>query len=71
MVANFKTRISCGTSGFNVDDHFVNINEMVQLGSGSKREISNLALSRYACYLIGREMEKSLQTFKKIFHKQK
>ncbi len=33
-------------------DHFVDVNKMVQLGSGAEREIEDIMLSRYACYLI-------------------
>lgn len=33
-------------------NHFVDVNKMVNIGSGSEREIENLQLSRYACYLI-------------------
>jgi DNA-damage-inducible protein D len=47
-----KSREACKNSGNDIDDHFVDINEMVRLGSGAKREVQSLALSRYACYLI-------------------
>ena len=33
-------------------DHFVDLNKMVDIGSGTEREISDYELSRYACYLI-------------------
>jgi len=33
-------------------DHFAHARKMVDLGSGAKREIDDIALSRYACYLI-------------------
>ena len=33
-------------------DHFVGVNKMVSLGSGSQRSIEDILLTRYACYLI-------------------
>ena len=47
-----KAKTACEVSGHPVSDHFVNVNKMVDLGSGSQREIEDLMLSRYACYLI-------------------
>lgn len=47
-----KAKIAAKESNVIVDDHFVDINKMVQLGSGSEREIEDYELSRYACYLI-------------------
>ncbi|UCH92208.1 MAG: DNA damage-inducible protein D [Candidatus Aminicenantes bacterium] len=47
-----KAKEACKNSGNEVNDHFVDITEMVTLGSGAKREIQSMALSRYACYLI-------------------
>ncbi len=47
-----RAKEACENSGQAVSDHFEEILEMVQLGSGSKREVDSIKLSRYACYLI-------------------
>jgi len=43
---------SCRTSEVVVEYHFVGANKMVDLGSGSQREVDDYKLTRYACYLI-------------------
>lgn len=43
---------SCKTSQIEVLDHFREVTKMVQLGSGSKRNVKDYMLTRYACYLI-------------------
>ncbi|MCL4864525.1 MAG: DNA damage-inducible protein D, partial [Gemmatimonadales bacterium] len=47
-----RARTACEISGQPVRDHFVEVNKMVDLGSGSQREVEDLMLTRYACYLI-------------------
>jgi DNA-damage-inducible protein D len=47
-----KAREACANSGHAVTDHFVDITEMVPIGSGAQRPVEDWALSRYACYLI-------------------
>lgn len=47
-----KAKISCEKSNINSQNHFYHVGKMVQLGSGAEREIDDVLLSRYACYLI-------------------
>ncbi len=47
-----KAKISCQNANGSINDHFVELNKMVDLGSGAQRSLDDIALSRYACYLI-------------------
>ena len=47
-----KAKDACNNSGHAVSDHFEDILGMVDIGSGAKRNIEDVKLSRYACYLI-------------------
>jgi DNA-damage-inducible protein D len=47
-----KAKRACANSGQLVENHFVEMHEMVPIGSGAEREMESYALSRYACYLI-------------------
>ena len=47
-----KAKIACQTAGHSIADHFPDIRKMVDIGSGAEREIDDIALTRYACYLI-------------------
>ena len=47
-----KARLACKNSGFDIADHFVEVNKMVEIGSGTSRNVTDYELSRYACYLI-------------------
>lgn len=47
-----RAREACRNSGHPVADHFEDILEMVEIGSGARRELPDVRLSRYACYLI-------------------
>jgi len=47
-----KAKEACKNSNHEVTDHFEDFLGMVQIGSGANREIDDIRLSRYACYLI-------------------
>lgn len=47
-----KAKKACANSGQPIENHFVEMHEMVSIGSGAERQMESYALSRYACYLI-------------------
>ena len=47
-----KAKEACKNSGQPVENHLVDFNEMVSIGSGAERKMESVKLSRYACYLI-------------------
>ncbi|WP_419632482.1 DNA damage-inducible protein D [Thiolapillus sp.] len=47
-----KAKTACEISGHDIADHFAGVGKMVELGSGSQREIPDIMFTRYACYLV-------------------
>lgn len=46
-----KAKESCSNSNVTINDHFVDVTDMVSIGSGAIRTIEAIRLTRYACYL--------------------
>lgn len=47
-----RAKASCKAEGSNVDDHFAGAGKMILTGFGAQREIEDIMLTRYSCYLI-------------------
>jgi DNA-damage-inducible protein D len=64
-----KAKTSCESSGVEVKNHFPDVRKMVSIGSGTQRLIEDIALSRYACYLVAQngDPEKSEVAFAQTY----
>ncbi len=47
-----RAKEACANSTQSIADHFEDVLDMVEIGSGAKRQLKDIYLSRYACYLI-------------------
>ena len=47
-----KAKVACKISGYEDSDHFADVGKMVSIGSRAQKEIEDLMLTRFACYLI-------------------
>jgi DNA-damage-inducible protein D len=54
-----KAKMACENAGSKLEDHFRDITKMVRVGSGAQREVEDIALTRYACYLIAQNGDSS------------
>lgn len=46
-----KAKLACFNSGYRIEDHFVDVTDMIEIGKGGRRPVKAILLSRYACYL--------------------
>ncbi len=54
-----RAKASCGNIGEDVESHFADVFKTVEVGNAAPREIEDIALTRYACYLIAQNGDPS------------
>ena len=57
-----KAKIACNQAGYRASHHFGDVTKMVSIGSGAGRPVEDIALSRYACYLIAQNGDSRKQS---------
>ena len=47
-----KAKTACENAGMKVADHFADVSKTIAMPKGAEREVDNIMLTRYACYLV-------------------
>lgn len=54
-----KAKEACKNAGENLANHFLDVTKTAELANGATREVEDIALTRYACYLIAQNGDSS------------
>lgn len=57
-----KAKTACEVSGHNIFEHFPDIGKTIKMPNGAKKEINDLMLTRYACYLLAQNGDSKKET---------
>ncbi|MCL2435146.1 MAG: hypothetical protein FWD09_03265 [Lentimicrobiaceae bacterium] len=60
-----KAKESCYNSGEKINDHFPDVRKTIPMPKGAEKEIDDILLTCYACYLIA-QMKKQLENCLKV-----
>ena len=62
--------MACENGGGSISDHFAETGKMIELAKGAQREVTDYALTRYACYLVAQNGDASKSEIARDDHMQ-